>query len=105
MAYYLVKAEIDENLKPELKEMLDDGEIKVMKPFGNALHFSLTNARVTDDNQIIWEEEDYCSPPLAMEREAVLDKYFNDLDIERVEKGEGWSKIDNRPFLWESKEK
>jgi hypothetical protein len=30
-------------------------------------------------------EEDYCSPPLAMERESVLDQYFNDIEVLRVE--------------------
>jgi hypothetical protein len=29
------------------------------------------------------EEEDYCSPPLAQERAAVLDTYFDDITVER----------------------
>jgi hypothetical protein len=27
----------------------------------------------------MWIEEDYCSPPLAMERKVVLDRYFDDV--------------------------
>jgi hypothetical protein len=33
---------------------------------------------------MIWSEEDYCSPPLAMEREAVLDRYFTDIKVEGI---------------------
>jgi hypothetical protein len=33
----------------------------------------------------MWIEEDYCSPPLPMERESVLDQYFNDIEVLRVE--------------------
>jgi hypothetical protein len=102
MAFYLVKGKIVEDLKAELKIMLDDKEIKQMTPFGNALHYSLKNARVTDDNYVIWEEEDYCRPPLDMERKAVLDKYFRDLQIERVYKDDGWAEIEDLPYLWES---
>jgi hypothetical protein len=44
-----------------------------------------------------WEEEDYCTPPLAQERTAVLEDYFQDLRVEKVKEGEGWSKIDVLP--------
>ena len=32
----------------------------------------------------MWAEEDYCSPPLAMERESVLDRYFEDIIVEEI---------------------
>jgi len=32
----------------------------------------------------LWIEKDYRSPPLAMERERVLDRYFDDISVERV---------------------
>jgi hypothetical protein len=39
--------------------------------------------------------------PLAMEKEAVLDKYFNDITVHRIEsEEEGSSKIDDKPMLW-----
>jgi hypothetical protein len=101
MAHYLVKARPDNERLSELRRRLDAGEIERMRPFGNSLHYSLENARLTADAWAIWEEEDYCRPPLAMEREAVLDSYFSALSVEPVEKGAGWSQIDELPQLWE----
>ncbi|MFO7170968.1 MAG: hypothetical protein DIU80_023325, partial [Chloroflexota bacterium] len=40
------------------------------------------------------------SPPLAMERAAVLDTYFSDLTVEPVERGEGWRRIEGLARLW-----
>lgn len=99
MAYYLVRAKPSGDMDA-LRQQLDDDTILVMRPFGTALHHSLLNARQTDDGYAIWEEEDYCSPPLAMERRAVLDSYFSDLSVERVTEGDGWSKIEHLPSLW-----
>jgi len=41
MAYYLVKAKARTELLDELKARLDGGEIRVMRPFGTALDYSL----------------------------------------------------------------
>jgi hypothetical protein len=101
MAYYLVQAKPVEELLPELRQRLDSGEIRVMRPFGQALQYSLENARQKEDGLAVWEEEDYCSPPLAQERAAVLDTYFRELDVERVEKNKGWKKIQTLPKMWE----
>jgi hypothetical protein len=100
VAYYLVQAKPVEELLPELRERLDKDEIRVMRPFGQALQYSLENARLQDDGVAVWEEEDYCSPPLAQERAAVLDTYFRELNTERVEKGKGWKQIESLPGLW-----
>ena len=44
----------------------------------------------------------YCSPPLAMEREAVLDKYFNEISVEKVKEPQrGWQKLRDKPLLWQ----
>ncbi len=102
MAYYLVKARFHEDLLAELRSRLDTGEIQQMRPFGSALQYSLENARIDQPGWAIWEEEDYCRPPLAQERAAVLDTYFTDLNTERVEKGEGWARIESQPMLWDS---
>jgi hypothetical protein len=102
MAYYLVKARFHEDLLAELRSRLDTGEIQQMRPFGSALQYSLENARIDQPGWAIWEEEDYCRPPLAQERAAVLDTYFSDLNTERVEKGEGWARIESQPMLWSS---
>jgi len=50
--------------------------IHTLIPFGKSLQYSLENARLDDDDDgefAVCIEEDYCSPPLAMEKEAVLD--------------------------------
>ena len=100
MAYYLVQAQPVEELLTELRQRLDSGEIKVMRPFGQALQYSLENARIKEDGHAIWEEEDYCVPPLAQERAAILDTYFKELNVERVNKGKGWEQIESLPNLW-----
>ncbi|MFI5424781.1 MAG: hypothetical protein ACHQXG_08335 [Nitrososphaerales archaeon] len=52
----------------------------------------------------MWVEEDYFSPPLATERESVLDRYFDDITVERVDiEDDGWKKIEDNPLLWNSR--
>ena len=100
MAYYLVKAKYQQDLLAELRARLDSGEIKKMRPFGSALQYSLDHARHAQEGWAVWEEEDYCSPPLAQERAAVLDTYFTDLGVERVQQGVGWKQIESLPMFW-----
>lgn len=101
MAYYLVRAKPIPEKLDELKARLDAGDILPMRPFGRALDHSLQHARRLSTGQAIWEEEDYCRPPLAMERAAVLDAYFTDLTVEKVAEGKGWQRIDAMPSLWD----
>ena len=56
-----------------------------------------------DTGEAVWVEEDYCSPPLAMERDAVLDDYFTDVRVvhDDVDETVGWERIDDLPSLWE----
>ena len=105
MAYYLVKAKFHKELLTELRLRLESGEIRQMRPFGSALQYSLERARIEQPGWAIWEEEDYCQPPLAQERAAVLDTYFTDLGTERVEQGEGWAQIETRQMLWDNQNK
>jgi hypothetical protein len=103
MTFYLVRAKPKKEHLGSLKEELNSGKISRMRPFGQALQYSLENARIDDENRdyALWVEEDYCSPPLAMEREGVLDRYFNDISVERVEsEEEAWSSINDKPQLW-----
>lgn len=100
MAYYLVKAKLLESKRSKLAKRLESGEVRQMKPFGKALDYSLKNARDNGDGFWIWEEEDYCSPPLAMERAALLDAYFVNLDVEKVEKDKGWQHIEQLARVW-----
>mgnify|MGYP006284296837 FL=1 len=99
MAHYLVKARPTGDMK-ELKRRLDGGAVRSMRPFGEALDHSLRNARVDSEGRAVWEELDYCSPPLTQERAAVLDDYFSELETQEVEKGEGWERIANLPRLF-----
>src|ERR671927_943207 len=97
MAEYLVHAVPLADRLPELARRLRAGEFRQMRPFGRALTEALEGARVAPDGRAVWEEEDYCSPPLAQERAAVLDTYFADLSVERVQHGEGWKRIEQLP--------
>jgi hypothetical protein len=100
MAYYLVRARPRTDRLKELEERLERGEFMAMRPFGSALSRSLRNARSQPDGQAVWEEEDYCRPPLAEERAAVLDHYFGDLKVEAVQENSGWREIDRLPRLF-----
>jgi hypothetical protein len=100
MAFYLVTAIPEQARMEELSARLAGNEIVAMKPFGRSLAYSLRNARLRRDGVAVWEEEDYCRPPLAQEREAVLDSYFRDLTVEPVKEGSGWDKIDSLPRLF-----
>ena len=103
MTFYLVKAKPKKERLEILKEELNSDKISRMRPFGKALQYSLENARIDVENRdyALWIEEDYCSPPLAMEREAVLDRYFNDISVERIEsEEEAWDSINDKPRPW-----
>ena len=50
----------------------------------------------------MWVEEDYCSPPLAME--SVLDRYFDDFTVEGVDiEDDGRKKIEDNSLLWNNR--
>ena len=100
MAYYLVTASPREDLLDELRDKLKRNAFVGLKPFGRALSASLRRARKLPNGRAIWEEEDYCRPPLAEERAAVLDRYFFDLRVEPVSEGEGWKRIEPLPRLF-----
>lgn len=100
MAYYLVTAKPAQEKMAELRMRLDSGEVSKMRPFGESLHYSLENARLQENGTAIWEEEDYCRPPLAQERAAVLDDYFSGLKVERVDEGDGWARIGQLPEMF-----
>ena len=73
MALYLVRARPKKELSDLRKEM-DSGKISKLRPFGETLQHSLENARIDKkDGYALWVEEDYCSPPLAMEKACWID--------------------------------
>jgi hypothetical protein len=99
MAFYLVRARPRAAKLEELEERLRAGAFVDLEPFGRALTKGLRDARV-EAAGAIWEEEDYCSPPLAEERAAVLDAYFDGLAVEPVTEGRGWQRIAKLPRLF-----
>lgn len=103
MTFWLVKAKPITEKLVQLRERLDSGEVSRMRPFGRALDRGLRDARVQPEGYATWEEEDYCTPPLAQERRAVLDTYFSNLTVDDVgESGRGWKQIEDLPSLWKS---
>jgi hypothetical protein len=100
MAYYLVHARPFPDRMFDLETRLSEGAFLDLQPFGRALTASLEGARRQTDGTAVWEEEDYCRPPLAQEREAVLDHYFEGLSVERVDRGLGWARIAELPLLF-----
>ncbi len=100
MARYLVRALPKPGAMRRVWEDLESGRIASMRPFGRALDESLRNARFDLRGHAMWEEEDYCDPPLAMERESVLDEAFELVSVEPVPKGAGWAALRSLPSLW-----
>jgi hypothetical protein len=99
MAHYLVRARPRLGKLEELQAQLRAGAYVELQPFGRALTRGLRGARIEGDGAV-WEEEDYCSPPLAEERAAVLDAHFEDITVEPVAPGEGWRRIETLPPLF-----
>jgi hypothetical protein len=102
VAHYLVRATIWPQHVAELADQLGQRAFLSIQPFGSSLTAGLEGARWESEGVAVWEEEDYCSPPLAMERAAVLDEYFADLRVEAVERGEGWKRIRELPRVFTS---
>ena len=100
MAHYLVVATPKAGRLAELAARLGRDEFLQMQPFGRALTRSLREARCREDGSAVWEEEDYCRPPLAEERSAVLDHYFEGLEVEAVNRDSGWRRIKSLPRLF-----
>ena len=100
MAFYLVRAKPKPDLLNELEKRLKEKAFEGLRPFGMSLSKGLEGARIGADGIASWEEEDYCSPPLAQERESVLDQYFDELSVVPVKSGEGLRRIEKLPQLF-----
>ncbi len=83
MTLYIVRAKPKNDLS-KLRKELDVGKISKLRPFKETLHHGLKNSRFDSITGYVMWVEDYCSPPLAMERESALDRYFDDITVERV---------------------
>jgi hypothetical protein len=99
MAHYLVRARAKPDTLDALAGQLAADAFIDLEPFGRALTKGLRGARI-DGDEVLWEEEDYCAPPLAEECAAVLDNYFDGIAVDPVAEGEGWRRIAALPHLF-----
>jgi hypothetical protein len=101
MTLYIVRAKPKSQLS-ELTIEMDFGKISNLKPFGKSLQRGLENARMDKDTgYVMWVEEDYCSPPLAMGKRKRTRQIFDDITVDRIKsEGERWVRISNKPYLW-----
>ena len=101
MPHYLVRARPTGDIE-ELHERLTSGGFEDVRPFGAEMTRSLLDARYdAEKDEAVWEEEDYCDPPLAQERDALIDDYFDDLHVKEVSEGEGWAHVKGLPSLYD----
>ena len=100
MAHYLVTAKPKPERLGDLLANLRKQAYVSIRPFGKSMTHSLENARLREDGCAIWEEEDYCSPPLAQERAGALDAFFEQLKVVPVKQGAGWKEIEQLPRLF-----
>lgn len=100
MAFYLVEGVPKDDALDDLRAKLADDAFVDLRPFGPTLSHSLRNARRRPNGTVVWEEEDYCSPPLAQEREAVLDRFFCSIEVDPVAEGDGWAAIEDLPPIF-----
>lgn len=100
MAHYLVTARPRQDRLADLEQKLHARAFAGLEPFGRSLTHGLENARLREDGDVVWEEEDYCTPPLREERVAALDDYFDHIRVEPVARGAGWRRIAELPRLF-----
>jgi hypothetical protein len=101
-----VSPKLIKGISTELRQRIADHAFMHMSPFGKSLTQAMNGMRQDSiSGYVLWEEECYCSPPLSMERTAVLDKYFAEIQIEQLSEEEGWARISDLPALSENIQK
>ena len=93
---YSVKARFQKEKLPEFYKKLTDGTIENQKPDGKEIIDSMKRAKITTDNEIVWSETCYCSPPLKHERQTVYDKYLTDIITTPIE---DYEEYDGESFM------
>ncbi|NNF77101.1 MAG: hypothetical protein HKN05_03640 [Rhizobiales bacterium] len=93
---YHVKAKLRDDTAREFLSKLTDGTVAAQRPDGSEIIASMERAVVNPAGQVEWSELCYCSPPLAHERETVLDLHFTDISTEPAE---AHTRYEGRPFM------
>ncbi len=93
---YKVNARFKEGSAAEFQRKLLDGTIADQKPDGQEIVDSMNRAVVKESGEIEWSELCYCNPPLAHERQTVLDNHFDDISTEAIE---SYQEYEGRPFM------
>lgn len=81
---YRVRARLKPGTEAALLRKLNDGTVVAQQPDGKEIVASMARAVVTADGYVEWSETCYCSPPLAHERETVLDHHFEVIETEKI---------------------
>ncbi len=80
-----VRARLRTDTASALLAKLTDGTIASQRPDGAELVASMERAVVNANGETEWSELCYCDPPLAHERETVLDLHFDDIRTSPIE--------------------
>lgn len=81
-------------------EELELGNISRLRPFEETLRHGLHARFDTNNSYPTWRED--CSLPLALDGESVLDRYFDDIIVERVSsKEQGWKILEDKALTLE----
>jgi len=81
---YKVKAKIDKLKMKAFFSALTDGSIADQEPEGSYIVNAMQRALMTDPETLEWYQVCHCETPLKYEREAVYDKYLNDIETTLV---------------------
>ncbi len=79
----------------EFHGLLTDGTIQSQKPDGYEIVACMKRAKITAPNSVEWYETCYCPTPLLHERTTVYDRFFSELETEKVD---GGSEIEGDSF-------
>ena len=81
---YKVCAQLRPGTEAALLQKLTDGTVASQRPDGPEIVASMERAVLTGDGHVEWSETCYCNPPLAHERETVLDHHFDDISTQQI---------------------
>ena len=81
---YQVRARLRPGAEAALLQKLTDGSVASQRPDGAEIVAAMARAVLTGDGQVEWSETCYCSPPLAHERETVLDHHFDAISTREI---------------------